>query len=80
MEKEIWRLGPPTEKQVSAIIKMSVALGENVDIPKTKGECSDLIGALKKVIENHLQVAGMINTKNYDPDDDSMDFMNNDTF
>ncbi len=75
-----WRFRPPTDKQIRAIHNMSSSLGYSIKVPETKGECCDLIGQLKKIIDNHLQVSGKINTNSWDPEDESMDFMNNDTF
>lgn len=73
-----WRLEPRTEKQSQAIVNMQVALGSKVDIPDTKGECSDLINKLQKAITNNLQVVGVINPNHYnDSDDDNFGPMEN---
>lgn len=77
-----WQQDEPTEKQIISISNMLYALGEGktLPIPKTKGEASQIIGELKEVIKNHIEIAGKINTNNWDWEDDSMDFLNNDTF
>jgi len=46
-------------------------------IPETKGECAIMIIELKGIIQNNLQIAGVINPRHMmDQDDDSMEFMN----
>jgi hypothetical protein len=46
MEKPNWRSQAPTDRQINAIKKLSTALNRADEIPKTKGECSDLITKL----------------------------------
>lgn len=59
--KEDWRELEPTEKQIEAIYHMSNELGREPNIPKTRGECCDLIGKLIDTITNNLVVTGYIN-------------------
>lgn len=41
-----WRDNSPTDRQVETIRKIAAKRNIDVDIPKTKGECSDLISSL----------------------------------
>lgn len=66
MENKNWQSDPPTTKQTEAIMNMQIALGADVNIPATKGECSILIGKLKQAIQNNLNATGCINS-NYEP-------------
>ena len=64
--KPKWYFDKPTEKQIKAIENMTMALREKerryekVKIPKTKGECSELIKSLKDTIQNNLSISGYI--------------------
>lgn len=55
-----WKNDPPTEKQLKAINNMRTALKWNTKTPETKGECSALIGEMKKEISNRLMITGQI--------------------
>lgn len=59
-----WYKDKPTEKQIKAIENMTRALRDKdnkykpVDIPKTKGECSELIKSLRETIVNNISISG----------------------
>jgi hypothetical protein len=67
MNKKIkpkWYFDKPSEKQIKAIGNMTRVLRDKenkyktVDIPKTKGECSELINSLKEIITNNISISG----------------------
>ena len=47
-----WRQDKPTDRQIEAIKNMRTALGWTMEVPKTKGECSDLITKMKEALSN----------------------------
>lgn len=48
-----WRDELPTDKQKEVIENMQLALDQKVKIPKTKGECADLIDLFIRTIKDH---------------------------
>ena len=56
MQKDTWKLEPPTEKQIKAIENISSCLKHCCELPKNKGEAAKLITKLKREMQNKIIV------------------------